>query len=140
MKNNDLNEFWNKMFGIDLDINNKSDENESISKKGSDTVKNSTYTGYKAENIIEDYQKIGVKLEYAVPGIKKNQIHVSATSNFIYVSCDEEVPFFGKLDMKVKIGFEVFPKNIKCTCVDGFLTISIYKEIVKEEKNIIDIE
>ena len=98
------------------------------------------YLGYKLENIIENDNNNGVKLIYAVPGLTKDDITVSIKDNVISIKGNKDVFYFGSLDAQVRIKFDVYAKNIKCTCENGILTINILREKNILTENIIAID
>ena len=93
----------------------------------------SSYKGFEMKNICNDAGNcIGVELTYLVPGVEKENIGASIDGQTVIVSSNKVVPYFGKLEHKVKMKFEIDKANTKLE--NGVLKISLYKK--KEEEPI----
>lgn len=99
--------------------------NDYVEKKNNST---SSYKGFKMENINgENDETTGVKLTYIVPGVDKSELNISFDDNTCNVTCEKEIMYFGKLDSKVRMKFDVDYTKTTAKLEFGVLEISLYR-------------
>ena len=99
--------------------------NDFVERKNPST---SSYKGFKMENITgESDETIGVKLTYIVPGVDKSELNISFDDNTCNVTCEKEIMYFGKLDSKVRMKFDVDHTKTVAKLDLGVLEISLYR-------------
>lgn len=88
----------------------------------------SSYKGFKMENINgENDETTGVKLTYIVPGVNKSELNISFDDNTCNVTCEKEIMYFGKLDSKVRMKFDVDHTKTVAKLDLGVLEISLFR-------------
>ncbi len=113
------------------DCSCKSNNNLKEFLKKNSNSSDSSYKGFEMKNICDDANRnIGVELTYFVPGIEKDNISASIDGQTVAVTSNKDVPYFGKLNHKVKMKFEIDKANSKLE--NGILKIFLYKK--KEEE------
>ena len=79
----------------------------------------------------------GVHMTFYIPGVKKESVHVSFDERVCIVKSDVEVPYFGELNTKIKMKFDVDYEKTTCKMENGILEVFVYK--VKNESKQINI-
>lgn len=94
-----------------------------------DYADNIAYKGLEMSNILDDDQNnIGVKLMYAIPGVDKKDLSVALEENTCIVSSKEKVFYFGKLESKVRMKFDIDYDKTVTKFENGVLSISLFKK------------
>lgn len=93
------------------------------------TDKIAAYKGLEMSNIVDNNQNnIGVKLMYAVPGVDKKDLSVALEGNTCIVSSKERVFYFGKLESKVRMKFDIDYDKTVTKFENGVLYIFLLKK------------
>lgn len=121
------------LFGEDfcryyVNKNNQKDGVKEKNKNIKDLYKDymSHYAGFTMKNFEEDNG--GVELTYLVPGLTKEDIEISLDENVCIVKSIKKVPYFGELDSKVKMKFDVDVEKTTCKLENGVLKICLYRQ------------
>lgn len=129
-KSNNINDFIDKYLSNKY-LNNKINKNmekEDTSKVDDKEIKKEADNFY-MENM---EGRVGVILTYIIPGLAKEDVKITLHDNFVKVFSEKEVAYFGKLDSKVKMKFDIDVKASKAHFENGILKIYLYKKKVDE--------
>lgn len=147
----DFEKFWNDLnsiFGSFVCEKNEREiskphfcnKQKSVKDFYEDYKSHDNYKGFEMTNIADkNGNSIGVQLTYLVPGVDKKDLHVSVEENICIVNCDETVKFFGKLDSKVKMKFDVDYDKIESKLENGVLIIRLYRKKIDVKTVKVDI-
>ena len=88
------------------------------------------YNGFEMKNMENGD---GVVVIYYIPSLTKEDIAISINEDILHVVGKKDVPYFGKLNSKVKMKFNVDVSKTKAKVENGVLTINVFKLISEKE-------